>query len=488
MSIEIRVPPLGESIVEATVGRWLKSEGDTVAVGDPLVELETEKVNMEVAASSAGVLRSIRKRVGQTVGIGEVLAIIGDAREKGETASEASATVARARVPSEDRRAGACAEALPGAAPAGRASELASAPTSTPAPTSQPSAPEPVPAGSLAETESAEGGARATPLARRIAAERGVDLAQVTGTGPAGRITHDDVNAYLAQRGNGSSAPATPSPAQTASAGAVETALVSAPPIALPAPSIPPIPPSASSAISAVSLPARPEERIRMSRRRQTIARRLVEAQHTAAMLTTFNEVDMSAILELRKRRRDAFKERYGVNLGFMSFFIKAVVGALKAFPRLNAEIDGEEMVLKRYYDIGIAVSTPEGLVVPVVRDADRLSFAAIERQVATLAEKARDKTLSLEELQGGTFTITNGGVFGSLLSTPILNYPQVGILGMHKVQERPIALGGQVAVHPMMYVALSYDHRIVDGAEAVSFLVRVKELLEDPEQLLLEG
>ena len=225
-----------------------------------------------------------------------------------------------------------------------------------------------------------------------------------------------------------------------------------------------------------------------MSRRRQTIARRLVEAQHTAAMLTTFNEVDMSAVMELRKRRRDAFKERHGVGLGFMSFFTKATLGALKQYPRLNAEIQGDEIVLKHYYDIGIAVSTDEGLVVPVIRDADRLSFAAIEHEIAELAEKARDRRLSLEDLQGGTFTITNGGVFGSLLSTPILNGPQVGILGMHKIEERPIALNGQVVIHPMMYLAVSYDHRIVDGAEAVGFLVRVKELIEDPEALLLEG
>jgi 2-oxoglutarate dehydrogenase E2 component (dihydrolipoamide succinyltransferase) len=225
-----------------------------------------------------------------------------------------------------------------------------------------------------------------------------------------------------------------------------------------------------------------------MSRRRLTIAHHLVEAQHTAAMLTTFNEVDMSAIIDIRKRRRDAFKERHGVGLGFMSFFTKAVVGALKGFPRLNAEIQGDEMVLKRYYDIGIAVSTDEGLVVPVVRDADRLSFAEIERQIAALAERARNRTLSIEDLLGGTFTITNGGIFGSLLSTPILNAPQVGILGMHKIQERPIAVDGQVVIRPMMYVAVSYDHRIVDGAESVSFLVRVKEMLEDPERLLLEG
>jgi 2-oxoglutarate dehydrogenase E2 component (dihydrolipoamide succinyltransferase) len=232
----------------------------------------------------------------------------------------------------------------------------------------------------------------------------------------------------------------------------------------------------------------RREERVHLSRRRLTIARRLVEAQHTAAMLTTFNEVDMSAVMELRKRRRDAFKQRHGIGLGFMSFFTRAVVGALKAYPRLNAEIQGEEMVLKHYYDIGIAVGVPEGLVVPVLRDADRMNFAEIEQQIAHLAEKARTNALALDELQGGTFTITNGGTFGSLLSTPILNAPQVGILGMHKIEERPIALGGQVVIHPMMYLALSYDHRIVDGQEAVSFLVRVKELIEDPETLLLEG
>jgi 2-oxoglutarate dehydrogenase E2 component (dihydrolipoamide succinyltransferase) len=230
------------------------------------------------------------------------------------------------------------------------------------------------------------------------------------------------------------------------------------------------------------------EERVRLSRRRQTIAQRLVEAQHTAAMLTTFNEIDMSAVMEVRSRRKDAFKERHNVSLGFMSFFTKAVVGALKAFPRLNAEIQGNEMVLKHYYDIGIAVGAEEGLVVPVLRDADRKSFAEIEREIADLAKKARANTLALAELQGGTFTITNGGVFGSLLSTPILNAPQVGILGMHKIEQRPIALNGQVVIRPMMYVALSYDHRIVDGSEAVQFLVRIKELVEDPETLLLEG
>jgi len=426
MSVEIKVPTLGESIVEATVGKWMKQEGEAVAVGEPLVELETDKVNMEVAATGAGVLQSIVKREGETVGIGEILALLGGAGAAASPAPAAAAT-----------------------------------------PTAQ--APAPAAPAAEAEEEDAAGGegGRSTPLARRIAAEHGLDINQISGTGPGGRVTRDDVNGHLAQ---GNKAPA---PAPTAAP---------ATPPAVPAVAAPPPAPAASTAAG------RPEERVRMSRRRQTIARRLVEAQQTAAMLTTFNEIDMTAIMEVRKRRRDAFKERNGIGLGFMSFFTKAVVGALKAFPRLNAEIQGDEMVLKGYYDIGIAVGAEEGLVVPVVRDADRLSFAAIERQIAGLAEKAKKNTLSLAELQGGTFTITNGGIFGSLLSTPILNTPQVGILGMHSIQQRPVAIDGQVVIRPMMYVALSYDHRIVDGSEAVRFLVRVKELAEDPESLLLEG
>jgi 2-oxoglutarate dehydrogenase E2 component (dihydrolipoamide succinyltransferase) len=457
MSVEVKVPTLGESIVEATVGRWLKSEGDTVAVGDPLVELETDKVNMEVVASAAGKLQRILRRVGETVGIGEALAVIAN----GQEVAPSTASPAPPRVLAEHE------------APVAKGPDQIAAPASAFAPPASAFAP---PASAVsAEREAAS---RATPIARRMAEEQGLDLAFVHGSGPGGRITHDDVVATLAQRSNGAAtqAPAAPMPA----------------PSQIPATHGSALSPSASviSVPSVVKSPAsaRPEERVRMSRRRQTIARRLVEAQQTAAMLTTFNEVDMSAVIELRKRRRDAFKERYGVSLGFMSFFTKAAIGALKAYPRLNAEIVGDEMVLKRYYDIGIAVNTPEGLVVPVVRDADRLSFAEIERAVASLAEKARNKTLGLEDLQGGTFSITNGGVFGSLLSTPILNYPQVGILGMHKVEERPIAQNGQVVIHAMMYVALTYDHRIVDGAEAVGFLVRVKELIEDPERLLLEG
>jgi 2-oxoglutarate dehydrogenase E2 component (dihydrolipoamide succinyltransferase) len=482
MATEIKVPPLGESIVEATVGRWLKREGEDVTEGEPVVELETEKVNMEVTANGSGTLGEIVKQEGETVNIGDTLAFI------------ASAADARQPVPTRPARLRPQSEPQPPTQPAAQ---------QTVAPT-QPAAPPIAPAPAVATqppTQPAiqppnQDTVRATPLARRMAEEYGVDLTRVRGTGPAGRVTHDDVSAYLgAANANGASAPAQSQGQGQAQSPTLPATPPQQQPIPTPAPAGPTMPataltpfgqPAAPSAFSYTA--TRGEERIRMSRRRQTIARRLVEAQHTAAMLTTFNEVDMSAVMELRKRRRDAFKERHGVGLGFMSFFTKAVIGALKQYPRLNAEIQGDEIVLKQYYDIGIAVSTDEGLVVPVIRDADRLSFAAIERDIADLAEKARDRRLSLEDLQGGTFTITNGGVFGSLLSTPILNGPQVGILGMHKIEERPIVLNGQVVIHPMMYLAVSYDHRIVDGAEAVGFLVRIKELLEDPETLLLEG
>ena len=433
MSIEITAPQFGESIVEATVGQWRKGEGDAVSAGEPLVELETDKVNVEVAAPGDGVLASILKHEGDTIGVGDVLALVSEGRPAAATAQPVAAT-----------------------------------------PVAQPAA-QPVAAASVAEPEPTNG-ARTTPLARRLAAERHVDLRAINGTGAGGKITQEDVEAYLASH------------VEPAAPAAAPAAVPAAAPVAAPAPTSPlparPAPPPTQPLV----VEAQREERVRMSRRRQTIARRLVEAQHAAAMLTTFNEIDMSAVMELRKRRRDAFKERYGVSLGYMSFFTRAVVGALKAFPRLNAEIQGDEMVLKRYYDIGIAVGVEEGLVVPVLRDADRMSFAEIERHIAVYAERARKNQLTLEEIRGGTFTISNGGIFGSLLSTPILNGPQVGILGMHKIQERPVALNGEVVIHPMMYVALSYDHRIVDGNEAVRFLVRVKELLEDPESLLLEG
>ena len=432
MPVEIRVPPLGESIFEATVGRWLKEEGQAVKRGEALVELETDKVSVEVSAEQDGVLQTIGHGPGDVVGIGDVLGMLGGALDQAADTADATPTGA---IPNHE----------PATAPAGEAA----APTVAAPETTAPDAP-------AGANPDAARRLPATPLARRAAEEHGVDLASLTGTGPGGRIRRDDVQGRVGRQADSAPAAAATTPQPT------------------PAP--------------AADGAARREERVRMSRRRQTIARRLVEAQQTAAMLTTFNEVDMSAVMTLRSRRRDAFKERHGVGLGFMSFFTKAVVGALKAFPRLNAEIQGDEMVLKRHYDIGIAVGAEEGLVVPVVRDADHKTFAEIEREIGDLAGKARANTLALADLQGGTFTITNGGVFGSLLSTPILNAPQVGILGMHKIEERAVVVKGEIVVRPMMYLALSYDHRIVDGREAVQFLVRVKELIEDPETLLLEG
>lgn len=442
MAIEVRVPQMGESIVEAVIGAWRKREGEPVALGDVLVELETEKVNVEVTADQPGVLERILKREGETVTVGEVIALIAEAAAA--AASTAGAAVATA-APSPTA-----------------AAEVPTAPPSAPAPVTPGAAPM----------------VRATPAVRRLAEEYGIDLAEVPPSGEGGRVTREDVLRYVAQR------QAAPRAADGAAAPAAPTAPSAAPVTPLPAP-----PPAATELPPLLIAPTgRREERIRMSQRRKTIARRLVEAQHTAAMLTTFNEIDMSAVIALRNRWRQQFRERYGASLGFMSFFTKAVVGALKAFPLLNAEIQGDEIVVKYYYDIGIAVATDEGLVVPVVRDADRKSFAEIEREIEELARKARERRLTLEELSGGTFTITNGGVFGSLLSTPILNPPQVGILGMHKIEERPVVVNGEIVIRPMMYVALTYDHRIVDGREAVLFLVRVKELIEDPERLLLEG
>jgi 2-oxoglutarate dehydrogenase E2 component (dihydrolipoamide succinyltransferase) len=382
---------LGESIVEATVGAWLKHAGDAVEAGEPIVQLETEKVNVDVSADQAGVLGSVSAHEGDTVHPGDVLATID--------------TAARVAAPP---------------------------PPQTPE--------EHAPATADLERP------HASPVARRMAEEHGLDLAHVEGTGTGGRVTREDVERHL-QPG------VRPTP--------------------------PPVEPSTDG--------QRPEIHVRMSRRRQIIATRLLEAQRTAAMLTTFNEVDMTAIMDIRARRREAFQKRHGVGLGFMSFFTRATIGALREFPNLNAEVRGDEIVQKRYYDIGIAVGVEGGLVVPVVRDADRKSFAEIEREVAELAQKARENTLTLDDLRGGTFTITNGGVFGSLLSTPILSPPQVGILGMHKIQPRPVALDGQVVIRPMMYLALTYDHRVVDGREAVQFLVRVKDLIEDPAALLLD-
>ena len=418
---------MGESVTEATILRWLKKEGETVAAGDPVAELETDKVNVEVPADSAGVIQSFAHAEGDTVAVGDVLAIVGDAVST-QTAPAAAPT--------------APVEAAP--PPPARNGDGAPAPA-------------------------------ASPLARTLAEDNKIDLSLVKGTGPVGRIVKDDVANYLERS---SDAPAV---ANVLAAEAVK-------PQAPPAPNAGGAGAGGGAGLAPVASGGRPEERIPMSRRRKTIAARLVEAQHTAAMLTTFNELDMSAVMAIRAKRKDTFKEKNGIGLGFMSFFTKASIGALKAFPLLNAEIQGQEIVKKGYYDIGIAVGAEEGLVVPVVRNADKLTFAGIEKEIAGLAGRAKNNTLTIEEMRGGTFTITNGGVFGSLMSTPILNAPQVAILGLHKIEPRPIALNGEVVIRPMMYVALSYDHRIVDGSEAVRFLVRIKELIEDPEALLLEG
>lgn len=413
MAKEIRVPQLGESVTEATIGKWFKAEGQAVKADEPLVELETDKVTVEVPAPAAGVLASIAAQPGQTVNVGALLGAI----EEGAAASAAAPKAAEAR------------------------------PAKPPEPAPQ------APAAVAAEAKPL------SPAVRKIVEENKLDPNAIAGTGKDGRLTKGDV---LEQVGK----PAAPAP-------------VAFVPPAAPVPSAPrAAPPQAD---------GEREERVRMSRLRLTIARRLKDAQNTAAMLTTFNEVDMSHVMALRNQYKEVFEKKHGVKLGFMSFFVKAVIQGLKEIPAVNAEIDGDDIVYKNYYHIGVAVGTDKGLVVPVVRDADRLSFAGVEKTINDYGKRARDGQLQIAEMQGGTFTISNGGVYGSLMSTPILNAPQSGILGMHKIQERPMAVGGQVVIRPMMYLALSYDHRIVDGKEAVTFLVRVKEGLEDPQRALLD-
>jgi 2-oxoglutarate dehydrogenase E2 component (dihydrolipoamide succinyltransferase) len=419
----IVVPELGESVVEARIAKWLKKPGDRVDVGEAVVELETEKIDLEVSAEKSGVIASIARQEGEDVKIGELLAVVDESGAAAPAASAESKPAAKAAAPAPN-----------GSANGSPADDL-----------------------------------RATPTARRVAKDHDVNLGSVQGTGSSGRVMKQDVQAAIAPAPAPVSKPA-PAPAPVpAAAKPAATPSVSKPPAAVPAGN-------------------RGETRVRMTKRRETIARRLVEAQHNAAMLTTFNEVDMTAVVGLRERQKESFKKRYGMNLGIASFFVKASIAALKAFPQLNAEIQGNEIVYKPYHDIGMAVGAEGGLVVPVLRDADRMAFAEIEKAIRAYAQKASDGTLTLEDLAGGTFTITNGGVFGSLLSTPILNPPQVAILGLHKIQERAVAVNGQVVVRPMMYVALSYDHRIVDGREAVQFLVKIKEFIEDPGHLLLES
>jgi 2-oxoglutarate dehydrogenase E2 component (dihydrolipoamide succinyltransferase) len=417
---EIRVPALGESVTEATIGKWFKKPGDAVAVDEPLVELETDKVTIEVPAPAAGVLADIAAKDGDTVAVGAVLGQIKD----GATGAAVKPAQAAPTV----------------AAPS------ASAPPS--------SAPAAVPKPAAAAAKPAD--APLAPSVRKLAAESGVDVAGVAGSGKDGRLTKGDMLAAIER------AAAAPTPVAVTAA-AVQMRV--------------PAPPD----------DAAREERVRMTRLRQTIARRLKDAQNTAAMLTTFNEVDMGHIMALRAQYRDLFEKKHGVKLGFMGFFVRACVQALKEIPSVNAEIDGADIVYKNYYHIGIAVGTERGLVVPVVRDCDSKSLGEIEKAIADFGRRARDGTLKIEEMQGGTFTITNGGIYGSLMSTPILNAPQSGILGMHKIQERPLVVAGKIEVRPMMYLALSYDHRLVDGREAVTFLVRVKECLEDPARLVLD-
>src|SRR5215469_2324367 len=407
---EIRVPTLGESVTEATIGKWFKHPGDAVTVDEPLVELETDKVTIEVPSPAAGVLSEVAAKDGETVAVGALLGQIKDG-------------------------AGAAAAA---AKPAARAAPAAAEPPKPAAPAS-PQAPPPV--------------QPLAPSVRRLATESGIDVSTVPGSGRDGRLTKGDMLAAIER------AAAAPMPVAT--------------PVQVRAPSLPD--------------DAAREERVHMTRLRQTIARRLKDAQNTAAMLTTFNEVDMSAVMHVRNQYKDLFEKKNGVKLGFMSFFVRACVQGLKEIPNVNAEIDGADIVYKNYYHIAVAVGTEKGLVVPVVRDCDRKSFAQIEKEIADFGRRARDGTLKIEEMQGGTFTISNGGVYGSLMSTPILNAPQSGILGMHKIEERPVVVAGRIEARPMMYLALSYDHRIVDGREAVTFLVRVKEILEDPARLVVD-
>ncbi|HEX7725221.1 MAG TPA: 2-oxoglutarate dehydrogenase complex dihydrolipoyllysine-residue succinyltransferase [Rhizomicrobium sp.] len=417
MSIEIKVPAMGESVTEATVARWFKKEGEAVKRDEPILELETDKVTVEVPAPADGAIESISVQTGSTVQVGTILGRIAEGK-----AGSASATPASNPQPAAPKP----------AAPA------PAAPKPTPQAVAQPLAP--------------SSAAPVMPSVRRISEETGLNPASLAGSGRDGRVLKGDMLSALESRA------AAPRPA-------VAVAPVHSGPRAN----------------------AAREERVTMSRLRKTIALRLKESQNTAAQLTTFNEVDMTAVMALRSEYKDSFEKKHGVRLGFMGFFVKACIAALKDIPNVNAEIEGDDIVYKNYYDIGIAVSTEKGLVVPVVRDADRLSLAGIESSITDYGARARDGKLKLEELQGGTFSITNGGVFGSLMSTPILNAPQSGILGMHKIQPRPMAIDGKIEIRPMMYLALSYDHRMVDGREAVTFLVRVKENIEDPERLLLD-
>jgi 2-oxoglutarate dehydrogenase E2 component (dihydrolipoamide succinyltransferase) len=451
MAIEIRVPVLGESIVEATVGQWFKKAGEAVSAAEPLVELETDKVTVEVPAPASGVLSEIKVKPGETVAVGALLGAIAEGDVKVKPAKAKPAAKAKAK-PAAKATAGpalvdlAAAEAEPIAdEPALRAP--------APAPTPVPVEPKPLEREPMRREEITLDEMPPSPAARKLLAEKKLAPSEVKGSGRRGQVLKQDVT------------------------GAVEALLLRER-----KPKAPPAPRAPVSKDDAAR-----EERVRMTRLRQTIAKRLKEAQDTAAMLTTFNDVDMSGVMEIRREYRDAFEKKHGVKLGLMGFFVKAAVQALKDIPAVNAEIDGEDIVYKNYYHIGVAVGTDRGLVVPVLRDADQMSLAEVEKAIADFGARAREGKLALEEMQGGTFTISNGGIYGSLLSTPILNAPQSGILGMHRIEERPVVRDKQIVARPMMYLALSYDHRLVDGKDAVTFLVHIKEAIEDPKRLVLD-
>jgi 2-oxoglutarate dehydrogenase E2 component (dihydrolipoamide succinyltransferase) len=447
---DIRVPTLGESVTEATIGQWFKKVGDAVAADEPLVELETDKVTIEVPAPSAGVLESIAANPGDTVNVGALIGAIAAA--------------------------GAAAAAAPVAAKPAEAA---------------------TPAAVAEAAKNGGGGVPPAPSAQKLMAENGIAEGDLNGSGKRGQVLKEDVLAAIIKPALATAMPT----AMSGSAAAPIPVRVDTPKVEAPkaeAPKLTPVAATAAAPPAPAAVPAAPrgpvnaadggrEERVKMTRLRQTIARRLKDAQNTAAMLTTFNEVDMKPVMDLRTSYKDLFEKKHGVKLGFMGFFTKAVVHALKEIPAVNAEIDGDDLVYKNYAHIGVAVGTEKGLVVPVVRNADQMSIAEIEKDIARLGKLARDSALSMADMQGGTFTISNGGVYGSLMSTPILNAPQSGILGMHKIQERPVVVGGQIVIRPMMYLALSYDHRVVDGKEAVTFLVRIKESLEAPERLVLD-